>query len=90
MEEIPADVGREENTKMQTPLGEDGYFLAGERVEAGRYRQIGSGRVVTLERDDLLPASLDGRVACYERVQWTWADLTRQTMPTTATLAGRQ
>ena len=43
-------------------------YLAGQRVPAGRYRQIESGREVVLPAEDLLPGSLDGRVACYERV----------------------
>lgn len=50
-------------------------FLAGERVPSGTYRQIGGGREVCLERDDILPASLDGRVACYLRVHNTWNQL---------------
>ena len=47
-------------------LGE--IYLAGERVLPGIYRQIGVGREVVLEHEDRLPASLDGRVACYEVV----------------------
>ena len=43
-------------------------YLAGQRVPAGHYRQIEGGRKVDLVEEDLLPASLDGRVACYERV----------------------
>ena len=43
-------------------------YLAGERVPAGKYRQIEGCREVRLAREDLLPGSLDGRVACYERV----------------------
>jgi hypothetical protein len=53
----------------------DELFLAGERVPSGIYRQIGSGREVLLERDDdVLPASLDGRVACYMRVHSQWGE----------------
>jgi hypothetical protein len=48
-------------------------FLAGERVPSGVYRQIGGDREVCLDHEDFLPASLDGRVACYMRVQSTWA-----------------
>lgn len=40
-------------------------FLAGERVPAGTYREVDSGRDICLEGEDYLPASLDGRVACY-------------------------
>ena len=42
-------------------------YLAGQRVPAGKYSQIGSRREVCLDKEDNLPASLDGRVACYER-----------------------
>lgn len=60
---------------MQAGWDENRFFLAGERVEAGRYRHVGGGREVLLERADVLPASLDGRVACYERVQRTWGEM---------------
>jgi hypothetical protein len=43
-------------------------FIAGERVPEGIYRQIGSSRQVVLEHEDVLPASMDGRVACYMRI----------------------
>lgn len=46
-------------------LGE--LFLAGERVEAGAYREIVSGRIVCIRPGETLPASLDGTVACYTR-----------------------
>ena len=47
-------------------------FLAGEKVRPGIYRQIGGEREVKLEREDFLPASLDGRVACYTCVTAAW------------------
>ncbi len=53
-------------------------YLAGEKVLPGLYRQVGSMREVRLETEDCLPASLDGRVACYMRVNHTWAQRTRQ------------
>jgi hypothetical protein len=43
-------------------------YLAGERVPPGVYWEISSRREVRLEREDYLPASLDGRVACYQRI----------------------
>ncbi len=52
--------------------GDGEVFLAGERVAPGLYRQIGGWREICLDQEDVLPASLDGRVACYERVQHTW------------------
>jgi hypothetical protein len=50
-------------------------FLAGERVPSGVYRQMGSGCEVMLDQDDVLPASLDGRVACYMRIDRRWGEL---------------
>lgn len=50
-------------------------FLAGERVLPGIYRQLGNGREVRLDEEDILPASLDGRVACYTLVSNTWAQM---------------
>lgn len=47
-------------------------LLAGERVPPGVYRQVGTNRVVVYDHEDVLPASLDGRVACYVRVQSSW------------------
>ncbi|MCW3054094.1 MAG: hypothetical protein JWN14_3264 [Chthonomonadales bacterium] len=47
-------------------------YLAGERVPPGIYRQIGGSRELRVEQEDLLPASLDGSVACYERVEHRW------------------
>jgi hypothetical protein len=47
--------------------------LAGEQVGPGRYRQIGSSREVLLQKEDRLPASLDGRVACYVQIRNTWS-----------------
>lgn len=40
-------------------------YLAGQRVMPGRYRQLETGREIVLDQEDRLPASLDGRVACY-------------------------
>ena len=53
-------------------------FLAGERVPSGTYRQLGGAREVRLENEDYLPASLDGRVACYTRVSHTWSQISQQ------------
>ena len=43
----------------------DNLYLAGEKVPPGRYKQVESGRIIFLEEEDYLPASLDGRIACY-------------------------
>lgn len=57
-------------TDRETAAGE--LYLAGQRVPPGVYRQLETNREVTLEFEDVLPASLDGRVACYEKVRFTW------------------
>jgi hypothetical protein len=55
-------------------------FLAGEKVRPGIYRQVGGSREILLENEDILPASLDGRVACYMRVQ-PWEQMAQQRTP---------
>jgi hypothetical protein len=56
-----------------TDRHEDGLYKAGERVLPGVYRRIDApGRKIVLEREDVLPASLDGHVAEYERIDNTW------------------
>lgn len=50
-------------------------YRAGERVAPGTYKQLNSARVVRLEQEDYLPASLNGRVACFERVESSWEEL---------------
>ena len=48
-------------------LEEKDIYLAGEQVEPGVYYQLEGGRRVLIEAEDILPASFDGRVACYRR-----------------------
>ena len=50
------------------PLFTDEFYLAGQVVPSGRYRDADTGREVNLAQPDYLPASLDGRVAQYIRV----------------------
>jgi len=50
-------------------------FLAGHLAPAGTYRQVETGQEVRLDREGILPATLDGHVAAYERRPLTWADL---------------
>ena len=69
--------------RLQTDLGEE-LFLAGERVLPGIYRQVGGGREVRLEQEDYLPASLDGRVACYTRLNRNWAHHAEERRPLAA------
>ena len=61
--------------RIEFDTADDELFLAGEKVEPGTYRQVGGGREIRLEKEDFLPASLDGRVACYMRVRYTWAQM---------------
>jgi hypothetical protein len=59
--------------------GDEAIFLAGERVSPGYYRLVGgTGRQIILETDDVLPGTLDGRVACYIRVDNTWEQIARE------------
>ena len=50
-------------------------FVAGSRVPAGRYVNVETGRVIEVVQEDVLPASLDGRVAAYVKRPPTWADI---------------
>jgi len=59
-------------------VGEEVY-LAGEKVRPGIYWQIGGDREIRVDKDDTLPASLDGRVACYVRVGATWGQMSEKT-----------
>lgn len=52
--------------KWNRGLEAEGHYVAGQLVPPGIYREIESGRLVRLEREDHLPASFDGQVACYE------------------------
>jgi len=60
-------------------LGE--LFLPGKCVAAGIYRQVDSNREVSLEEEGYLPASLDGRVACYARIPSLKNDLCARRIP---------
>jgi hypothetical protein len=59
-------------TQPDLDICTDEVYLAGEWVSSGTYKQVGSNREIWVEDEDVLPASIDGRVACYRRVQ-TWA-----------------
>jgi hypothetical protein len=62
-------------TPRYSAVDEGSLYRAGQYAPAGTYREIdGARRTVVLYADDFLPASLDGRVACYERVA-TAADI---------------
>jgi hypothetical protein len=46
--------------------------LAGTIAPAGLYQLVGTNIKILLEEEGYLPASLDGRVACYEPIRFTW------------------
>lgn len=54
--------------RIDLDTGGEVLFLAGTKAPPGRYRQIDGRREVILEKEDYLPASLDGQVACYLQV----------------------
>ncbi len=47
-------------------------FHPGMIVPPGVYRLMGTQREIKLEKEDYLPASLNGEVACYVRVNHLW------------------
>ena len=49
--------------------GQDGFYLAGEMAPPGLYQRVDSGEPVRLASPGRLPASFDGRVACYTLLQ---------------------
>ena len=51
------------------------YFLAGDQVPSGRYRDVQTGREIQVEEAGALPASCDGHVAVYIRQARTWAEI---------------
>jgi len=51
----------------------DELYLAGQCVPSGIYRDTDTGREIRLDEHDHLPASLDGRVAVYICVEYTWS-----------------
>ena len=63
-------------TSADHSAGEDAdVFLAGHPAPAGTYRQVETGQEVRLDQEGVLPATLDGHIAAYERRPPTWADL---------------
>lgn len=58
-----------------TDLLEDELYLAGERVTPGLYQDIASGHEIQFDTEDVLPASLNGRVAVYACVRHTWKQI---------------
>jgi len=56
-------------------LGAEDFYVAGQKVAPGRYHLVGSQREVSIESEDVLPATCDGRVATYVREPTTWAEI---------------
>lgn len=72
---------------------DDPLYLAGECPPPGTYQEVSSGRTVSIGLEDLLPASLDGHVACYRRIASTWRQIKggaasdpKPTLPASATI----
>src|SRR5262245_60707291 len=59
-------------TRPESDQFADELYLAGERVPRGTYKQLGSNRRFVMEQNGVLPASMDGRVACYVRLDHSW------------------
>ncbi len=66
-------------TSADHSAGEDAnVFLAGHLAPAGTYRLVETGQEVRLDCEDILPATLNGRIAAYERRPPTWAELRQE------------
>ncbi len=51
-----------------------GAYQAGQRVPPGTYRALEGGREIRLDQEDVLPATLEGRVAVYLRRPESWGE----------------
>ena len=60
-------------TPFFDPRNVDEIYLAGQGAPPGLYCDTETGREVRLDQQGYLPASLDGRVAVYRGVEYTWA-----------------
>ena len=72
---------------LETQIVDDEIYLAGQPAPAGRYKQIDTRREVYLGEAGALPASLDGRVACYERIKSNWSETQQKSPSFHATIA---
>ena len=59
----------------QDLLSASSLYRAGERPAPGLYRQVDGPRTVEIKEGDRLPASFDGHVACYRRVERLWGQI---------------
>ncbi|MEO7714912.1 MAG: hypothetical protein ABIY70_01810 [Capsulimonas sp.] len=67
-----------QNTDDNSIHDDPTMFLAGHLAPRGVYLLVGTQREVRLDQEDILPATLDGQVAVYERLTQTWANLRDQ------------
>ena len=85
------NVSSDLNDSLQILLSEEGdmdlvltsgsLYRAGECPPPGLYRQVDGPRVLEVKtQSDCLPASLDGHVACYRRVQSLWGQIEQREM----------
>lgn len=59
----------------ESDVWDEPFYLAGENAPPGLYQEIVTGRMVSLDGEDCLPATLDGHVACYRRISCTWRQI---------------
>jgi len=60
--------------QFDTNPATDQLYFPGTVVPAGLYRRVSTDKLVYLDSEGYLPASLDGRVACYKRVPPSWKE----------------
>ena len=63
------------NRSLSADSPAEALLLAGQHAAPGLYREIGTQRLVLLDKQDTLPASCDGRVTCYERMSELWGQV---------------
>ncbi|HEX5323305.1 MAG TPA: hypothetical protein VFW40_05920 [Capsulimonadaceae bacterium] len=59
----------------ESDIWDEPFYLAGECAPPGLYQEVATGRTISLDGEDSLPASLDGHVACYRRISCTWRQI---------------
>jgi hypothetical protein len=62
---------------LHLPERQASTYSAGAYAPSGTYVDVDTGRIVRLDREGRLPASLDGRAAVYVAQPRTWGSRTR-------------
>ena len=65
----------EGNAMWQQPDNDqfvDELLLAGQKAAPGLYRELGTGRLDEMAYEEPIPATLDGRIACYVKISNLW------------------